>query len=566
MQTTEAAAAAPAAEAPVKLATRGFSSIFDDASARLQEYNSTHQTQQPKKEKKKAETKEKKKAPDGTSPRRQASNIIGSHISPARIEAHLREGLRTELSDLWTDLTGKIRTAEARIKGKVSTDENASPDQKVPPTPAEIQQLHTNIAAWKHQIETTGCEKDVIRVSDNAPAALTAATDLIFLSFIDLAAANTLIGGKKIVEMGTTFCEEMRPPTEAGGISYQKHFVAPFLAELPTVVNYDQANEKKVLAADTERRRAEKAEKEKRKKAADEKAAQAHAAKIQQTRVHFLQQIQSLEEHSKAGKPFPLASGEALSPEDSMQQAALLRQKLSSPEFEALVPKDPTPPPAREETPRKTREATFTSYIDVLCKTVQGLHPSYEGMRVQGRFKTLVDHLIIEFVRAIAQMARAFISTHTLSGANILSMLISLQQFNSRPQAEIDHMRTTVQTALDLWQEHNQSEKERRKAEQLAKEQAMTPAELAALQEKRLAEERRRLENSYAAQRRREQKAAEAARKQEQELQRLAAAGAPAAGAPAAAAQASFTQPANPMMAAVPGMPGMGVPGLYQTQ
>ena len=97
MQTTEAAAAAPAAEAPVKLAARGFSSIFDDASARLQEYNSTHQTQQPKKEKKKAETKEKKKAPDGTSPRRQASNIIGSHISPARIEAHLREGLRTEL-------------------------------------------------------------------------------------------------------------------------------------------------------------------------------------------------------------------------------------------------------------------------------------------------------------------------------------------------------------------------------------------------------------------------------------------------------------------------------------
>lgn len=567
---TGTAPAAPTEDADTtpKLAAQGFSSIFSDAAARHQEYVSTHQPPKKEKEKKKEPKKEAKKPTDGSAPRRQASNIIGSHISPARIQAHLREGLRTELSDKWAELTGNIRSAEARIKGKVSADENASPEQKLPPSPAEIAQLQANIAIWKEEIEKSGCEADVVRVSDNAPAALTAAADVIFLSLIDLAATNTLISDRKVVEFKYTCDPASRPSRATGGVDLKTHFVAPFLLPLSTISGYDQEEEKKILAEDTERRRNEKVEKDKRKKDAEEKANQAHAAKIQQTRAHLMQQVQSLEEHVAAGKPFPLSSGDVLTPEQAQEQATLLRQKLTSPEFDAMVPKDPIASSPKENGPRKSRDATFTSYIDQLCKTAQTFHKSYENMRVQGRFKTLIDQLIIEFVQSIARMSRASITTHTLSGANILSMLTSLQKYGGRPEDEIAFLTSKVELALERWSEHNKSEKERRKAEQLSKEQAMSREELAKLQEKRLLEERKRLENSYMAQKRREERAALAAQEQEKRLLQLGAT--PVAPAPSnvqpmvdvtqvgAPLSATTTNPA--MTAGIVGM----VPGLYQ--
>jgi hypothetical protein len=477
------------------VAALNITSVYAQAAEKHQAFVA-QQVKAPKTTKKKTEKAKVEKDPT-RSQRTQASHVIHTKIPPARGLFFLHEGLKTPDSEKHTQLTGAIRKLRQALSNKYTPEEVATGKA---PTGAQRAQMEQHIATYLQAIKDQNLSDASVRVANDTGPALVAALDWIALAMIDLVASNTLSADKKIAKLRFTLARESTPKAEAGGVRIEESSVGPFLAPLPTIVNYNQAIEDEYERVEAEKKKNERLEKkEKQRLAADAETAQQLVAN---------QMLTQLAKQAPEGS----------TPEEAMayaqQQYAVQRQAQAN--------------GAKAEEKNATKRRTpgdraFLTYIEQLCKAAQQLHPGFEGLRVSGRFKMHLDLLLREFIHFFAATVRSSITTHTLSAINVMNMLEARQRFCGRPQFEIDQLKTAMQTAVRYWNDHGSKKKDEKELIAAAKLSSMSAPERAEFEKKRLEADAQRLRTSLAAQERKFEKARAEAAVKAAEIQQVEA-------------------------------------------
>lgn len=548
-----APAAAPAEEhRPTSIATKGFHSLHAKAAEVHRAHVEARAAQRPAK---KVADQKKEKAKKANTTRRPGSEICGTIMPPSRVQACLRAAMETPESKRHAEATKYIRDLQKAL---------TNPDPTQPPlTEEQVQMINQRIAGTKQMIETEQLAQHVVRVADDAPAALASACDFIIISMIDILASNTHSAGKKTVETKYTLAPEFRPSEEEGGIRLEDCSAWPFIHCLDPIQNYSQAVEDQIRETEAAQRKAAQDEKEKAKAEREERLKAQKTALAAQYLDQLNSTLTTYQNVVTSGVPTTFPNGMTVTVEDAQKMVVQVQQNIQSGSHIQMAEKVAADNEKAERPPAKRKassERSFMTYITTLCQASQDLHDAYAGMRVAGRLKHIIDEVILQFIDRFGKVVRTFISSNTLNGKDVKAILCSLQLFAGRSEDEIDSLSSVVQTAMGSWKAHTSSERERRKEAEAAKQNQMTAEQLAALQRKKLEAECKRLESSLEAQRRRAKKAEEEAAKKVASLQQaqstLQQLPVQPAGAPAASAAPAAFPGANGVAGFVTGMPG----------
>lgn len=547
MSAAAAPAPVPAAAAPGaadaehgSMAASLVKSVFAGPMKRHKEFKAQQAAARPAAKTKATKAKAPPKAPDAKT-RLTAQYVINTSMPPPRLAAAFVEGLQTPKTLRHADLSKKIRAARAALKGPSAEEALKG---AVPPTPQQAAAIEASIAQIESVIEAEGLGDELIRLSANVGAALAAAIDLLCLQALGVFVANTFSAEQGLIDQRWTLHPGSLPSPDQGGVRLDNSSVGPFFAQLPVVLEYDQA------AEDAEKARIASEKKESQKASEAEKQARlAKAAELTaEITSNMMAMIARLEQHAAAGTPAQTPNGQIVPPEQIPAQIAAIRQNI-----ENGVPAQLAETKVNENRVKPARKVTndrgYLTYIGDLCTQFKKLEDQFAKLRVSERTKHVLDEMVRAFVPALAKaMRKTMKGSRTIDGHDILNSLVAMQLFAGRPEEEIEGLTQTVENALALHKAHSITEKSKKEVRDQEKLAAMTPAERAAREHKKIQERQEQLSKSIAAQQRRAETARTTAAAKAAELQQLQAAAAAtaqaAAAAPAAAPAAQYQMPA----------------------
>ena len=439
------------------------------------------------------------KAAEGRT-RNQQAKIAGTVFPPPRIENWLRQGQESPESKRYTELMANIRKLRRAMAITELTPEMEEQGMKLL-NDTQRKTAAARVAQFQKEIEDKALASHNYRLSDDAAAALAAAIDYLVMQLFDVITANTVAADHRCSDIKYLLNDEERPAESRGGLPLSKTAVAPFFANLPSVVGYDPKAEEELA--------------EKRAQEGREKA-----------------------EHTKKSK------------EKTEQDIKTLVEKGHTLEEAEAAVKDAR---AKSRGKSKTRnpkpQHMFVNYVANLCRPMIGntpLHPDYKGMRISHRTKEIISQMVCEFCEGIGHATSDAISSQTLEGRDVLRVLNMMQKIAHRPKAELDAISEAVNNTISRWSQYRNQEKVRRAAALEEKISSMSAEELRAFEEKRLNEQAEKMARAAAdAEARAAQIASKAESKRQaaivaaKEAAAIAAGHTPDAAAPAAAGAAA---------------------------
>jgi hypothetical protein len=383
----------------------------------------------------KADTKVSRRKPADAKPaeKKQSTRIASAEIAgtihpPARVEGRIRAEVANCYPKELAVLLANIKTLKDALSGKEGADQLDTAEKKA--------LAQTKIKAFEETLRTSGLQKHMYRVADDAPAIIAGWLDWVISVVFDLAASNTLNKNRGVIDMKVLLSsrDQDRPSAETGGRNVNDSAVGPFISALPVIAKYDASAEEALM-----------------KKRADEERAKKEAA-----------------EKAAAGKK----DGTPAEP----TRATHRRSPGSGTSFETFVLRL-----INKQAPQLSSEYTSLR----------------TNWRTKAILNKISQEAIVWITRKIIAWLSTD-GELTISASKIMAMLRSEQHAADRPQAEIDSLASVLQAVSERVKEHNEATKRNRRARVAILDQERSDVERKALADKKTAEAKLRVKKALA--------------------------------------------------------------------